>query len=170
MTTILYAQPYQIGVEGFCFSDFDDYETKQATIKDSFGQPVEEFEIQFIDGGQLSQEVFEAWPVTQANLTSYFDALEDWDEEQKIRFIVAVQSGCYGADEAANDPDSFDLDLYRVDSLRDLAMEFVEEGLFGEIPENIRFYLDYDAIARDLDIDGYTEIIVAGERLIYRCG
>ncbi|MFV0552106.1 MAG: antirestriction protein ArdA [Anaerorhabdus sp.] len=52
--------------------------------------------------------------------------------------------------------------------MRYLAMRFVDDGLFGEIPEELRFYIDYEAIARDLAVD-YSETEIAGTRLIYRC-
>ncbi len=52
--------------------------------------------------------------------------------------------------------------------MQELAQQFVEEGLFGEIPEKIQHYLDYDAIARDLSMD-YSEITIAGTHYIYRC-
>ena len=51
--------------------------------------------------------------------------------------------------------------------MRELAEQFVDEGLFGEVPESFQFYIDYDAIARDLAVE-YSEIRIAGERLIYR--
>lgn len=60
--------------------------------------------------------------------------------------------------------------IYRgwVNSLKELAEQFVDEGLFGDIPTSIQSYLDYDAIARDLGCD-YSETEIAGVRLIYRC-
>ncbi|MGH1353950.1 MAG: antirestriction protein ArdA [Thalassovita sp.] len=64
-------------------------------------------------------------------------------------------------------PDHHGIDFYYVETLRALAEQFVEEGLFGDIPEHLQFYIDYDAIARDLACD-YTETTIAGERLIYR--
>lgn len=57
--------------------------------------------------------------------------------------------------------------MYHVDSVRELAEQFVEDGLFGDIPEQLQFYIDYDAIARDLAVE-YSEIDVADERLVYR--
>jgi antirestriction protein len=57
--------------------------------------------------------------------------------------------------------------VYHVDSVRELAEQFVEDGLFGDIPEQLQFYIDYDAIARDLAVE-YSEIDVADERLVYR--
>lgn len=41
------------------------------------------------------------------------------------------------------------------DSLEDFATECVEEGLFGSMPEAIEPYIDYKAIARDFDYEGY---------------
>jgi len=51
--------------------------------------------------------------------------------------------------------------------MRELAEQFVDDGLFGEVPEQFQFYIDYDAIARDLAVE-YSEVEIAGERLIYR--
>ncbi|MEM7069359.1 MAG: antirestriction protein ArdA [Pseudomonadota bacterium] len=169
MTIILYAQPYDISAEGFYFRSSEEYEKLAPTIENQFGDLVEEFELQFIDGGQLDCELAKAWGINQANFSQYFDAAEDWDEEDKIRFILAVDECGYDFDPENTSPDDFDVDIYRVDSMRDLAIEFVDEGLFGEIPERFQCYLDYDAIARDLQVE-YSEAIIAGERLIYRCG
>ncbi len=63
----------------------------------------------------------------------------------------------------------FDVDIYHVDSMKELAEQFVDEGLFGDIPDHLANYIDMDAIAYDLAMD-YTETEVAGERLIYRGG
>ncbi len=52
--------------------------------------------------------------------------------------------------------------------MRELAQQFVDDGLFGEIPERIQGYLDYDAIARDLAMD-YSETNIAGTKLVYAC-
>ena len=43
----------------------------------------------------------------------------------------------------------------------------MEDGLFGDIPERLAGYIDYDAIARDLAMD-YGETTIAGTSLIYR--
>ncbi|MEP3346296.1 MAG: antirestriction protein ArdA, partial [Litoreibacter sp.] len=58
-------------------------------------------------------------------------------------------------------------DIYHARSMKDLAEEFVAEGLFGDIPDHLAHYIDYDAIARDLAVD-YSEVNVAGDFLIYR--
>ena len=61
------------------------------------------------------------------------------------------------------------MDIYEENSLKELAYAFVDEGLLGDIPDNLQCYLDYDAIARDLGVD-YAEIVIAGQPLIYRRG
>lgn len=43
------------------------------------------------------------------------------------------------------------------DSLEDLAYQLVDEGCYGEIPDSLRNYIDYEAIARDLGFDNYYE-------------
>ena len=162
------AQPYDISAEGFYFRDKEDYREKAAKARNSYGHPVEEFEIQFIDGGALDFDLSRAIDLNQANLAQFFTCAETCDEHDKIKIILAVGQ-CGYAFEPATDPDDFDVDIYRVDSMRDLAIEFVKDGLLGDIPEHLQNYIDYDAIARDLAVD-YSEAIIGGERLIYRCG
>lgn len=53
MTLILHAQPYDITAEGFYFRDAEEYYKNADELRNSEGGPVEEFEIQFIDGDSL---------------------------------------------------------------------------------------------------------------------
>ncbi len=164
----LYAQPYDISANGFFFESADEYKAKAAKAKNAYGWPVEEFEIQFIDGDTIDSELFKALGVHQGNFQAYFDAVESWSEDDKVRVIIAVGEAGYTFDLNTDTRDRFDIDLYEMDSLRDLAEHFVEEGLFGEIPESIQAYLDYDAIARDLGMD-YSQTTIDGTSYIYRC-
>ncbi len=165
--TQLHAQPYDISASGFYFESVEEYQNKAHANRNDYGDEVEEYEIQFIDGDELDCSLFKALSVHQGNFGDYFTACEDWDDDQKIKVIIAVGEAHYSFDPATDDPDDFDIDLYELDSLKELAEQFVEEGLFGEIAESIRFYLDYDAIARDLGID-YSEIRLNGTNYIYR--
>ncbi len=166
--TLFYAQPYNTSVEGFYFKSAEQYAEKSQDLTDPFGQPVEEFEIQFINGGQLACELFEAWRPGQSEVGTFIEACGDLSEEAFLTAIIALRDLGYRPADVLDDPDNLPITLYRVDCLKELAEQFVEEGLFGEIPERLDFYLDYGAVARDLSIDGYTETIVAGERLVYR--
>ena len=51
-----------------------------------------------------------------------------------------------------------DATFYPGYTLDQVAEELVDEGYFGEIPERIAYYIDYEAIARDLSIDNYYEV------------
>lgn len=169
MTTMLYAQPYDIEAEGFHFESAEDYARKAAGLLGRHGQPVEEFGIQFIDGEEIDAALAEAFGLHQGAVAAFFEKLEDWDDDQKLRAVIAVGECGYSFSLATCDPDDIDLDLYEVESLRELAEQFVDEGLFGEIPERLRFYIDHDAVARDLGLD-YSETVIAGRHLVYRCG
>ena len=168
MTITLYAHPYDLSATGFLFKSAEEYAAKAAQAVNDHGQPAEEFEIQFIDGEALDAAVAEAVGLHQGDIAAFFVAVEEWDDHQKRVVIIAVGECGYSFDLAKDNPDAFDLDIYEGMSLRDLAEHFVEEGLFGEIPERLAFYLDYDAIARDLAVD-YAETEIAGIRLTYRC-
>jgi len=164
--TRLYAQPYDITATGFSFEDAEDYARKAEALRNDYGEPVEEFEIQFIDGNGIDAVLAKAWNLSQCNLSQFLEAALDWSEDQKLHFIVAVGECGYSFDPEDVDPYDFDVDLYHVDSLRDLAEQFVDEGLCGDIPEHLAFYIDYEAIARDLAVD-FSMIDIDGGRLAY---
>jgi len=166
--TQLFAQPYDISATGFYFQTLEEYEEKAAKTKNDYGQPVEDYELQFIDGESIDAKLFEALGVNQCNFPQFLDACDQWDEGQKQKVILSVGECGYSFDLKSGDPDDFDVDIYELDSLRELAEQFVDEGLFGEIPKHLENYLDYDAMARDLGMD-YSETTIAGKRLIYRC-
>ncbi len=168
MTLNFYAQPYDISATGFYFESVEDYTQKAIVLKNQYGDSVEEFEIQFIDGEIIDCELAKAWSVNQVNIEEFFDATDEWDDNQKIHYIIAVGECGYSHNQAKDDPTDIEIDIYELDSLKELAEQFIEEGLFGDIPERLQFYLDIDLIARDLGFD-YTETNIAGNNLIYRC-
>ena len=168
MELLFYAQPYDTSADGFFFKNAEDFDAQIENTKNSAGDPVEEFEIQFIEGAALDHELQRAWGLSQANIDAFIDAASSWDDDDKVRFTLAVgECGC-GFDPNIVDPIDFDVGIYRMDSMRDLAVEFVERGLFGDVPDHLQNYIDFDAIARDLEVD-YSEAVIAGERLIFRC-
>ncbi|MEO0959792.1 MAG: antirestriction protein ArdA [Pseudomonadota bacterium] len=169
MTTVLYAQPYDISATGFYFRTAEEYAAKAATARNDYGQPVEEFEIQFIDGDAIDAALAVALGIYIPKLTAFFEKVETWDDHEKLALIVAVAECGYDFDWDDGEPEDFDVDLYEGMSLRDLAEQFVADGVFGEIPERLAPYLDLDAIACDLGHD-YAETEVAGRRIVYRCG
>jgi len=168
MTVTLFAQPYDISATGFNFESVEDYDSQAARAVNDYGQQVEEFEIQFIESDEIDCQLAKAWSLHQGNFPAFFDAVDDWDDDHKCRYIIAVGECGYDHDEIANDPNGPEIDIYYVDNLRDLAESFVGEGLYGSIPEALQFYIDHDAIARDLAVD-FSETTIGGERLVYAC-
>ena len=163
--TQLYAQPYDISATGFYFETAEEYKKSVNALRNEYGDPVEEFEIQFIEGEFIDCDLAKAIGLNQANFARFFEIVDEWEKQQ---VILAVGECGYQFDDGTA-PDDFDIDVYDVNSMRELAEQFVEEGLFGDIPERLQFYIDYDAIARDLAVE-YSEAVIANSRIIYRCG
>ena len=46
-----------------------------------------------------------------------------------------------------------DVEIYECNSFTELAEQFIDDGLFGEIPTNLVNYIDYESIGRDLSFD-----------------
>lgn len=84
-------------------------------------------------------------------LHNKLDDLADY-EIKKISFLTDCQG--YSLEDAIDQIE--DCTIYEDTSFTDLAYDMVEEGLFGDIPAHLANYIDYDAIARDLQYD-YTE-------------
>lgn len=166
--TTYYAQPYDISATGFYFEDASSYLAKIETITNDYGDPVEEFEIQFIDGETIDVKLSNAIGLDQCTILKIMECIDDWSAEQKLKVIIAIGESGYSFDFKSSVPEDFDIDLYTDMTLRDLAYIFVDEGMFGDIPANIIAYLDFDLIARDLGHD-YTETTIAGVNYVYRC-
>lgn len=163
----LHAQPYDITANGFYFESLEEYADKASNNRNDYGDPVEEYEIQFIDGDHIDCDLAKAWRINQANIGPYFEACESWGDHDKTVFIIAVGEAGYSFDPDSVSPSGFGVEIYHVGSLKELAEQFVDEGLFGDIPDHLANYIDLHAIAHDLAHD-YTETEIAGERLIYR--
>lgn len=164
MTIKLYAQPYDICATGFYFENAEDYDRLAAENRNDFGQMVEEYEIQFIDGDDLDAALANAYGLNQVNFRRFLQMAESNSDDEKRSFIIAVGECGFSIDSA----DSINVHIYPDLNMRELAEQFVDEGLFGDIPANLACYIDYDAIARDLAMD-YTETEIAGQLLIYWC-
>ncbi len=78
--------------------------------------------------------------------------LSEYDQERVMYLINTI---CLDKEEALRQCD--DVTYYPDMTVEDVARELVEEGIFGEIADNIKCYFDYEALARDLAIDGYHE-------------
>ncbi|MDB2562696.1 antirestriction protein ArdA [Sulfurimonas sp.] len=80
--------------------------------------------------------------------------LESLNEYDMKRY-TALRGHGYSHEEALKAYE--DVDLYEDTTLPELAEQFVDDGLYGEINDSIKNYIDYEAIARDLAYD-YNEV------------
>ena len=85
----LYAQPYDLDAQGFYFTSFEDYETKYNKNCNVYGQPVEEYEIQFIDGSAINCALFDA--VGSYNLKAYYKVVNIWSDWEKVPLIISYK-------------------------------------------------------------------------------
>ena len=66
MTMTLHAQPYDLAAAGFHFENAEEFQAKSRALRNDYGEPVEEFEIQFIDGEDVDCQLAKAIGVNQA--------------------------------------------------------------------------------------------------------
>lgn len=147
--TTLFAQPYNMDACGFYFHSAEEFEAKAEALRDRYGNPVEEFEIQFINGDDA--ELFEACGIGQANLSVWFDDIEGMDEREKIALCFLAGALGYSLDNAMDKVE--DVILFHGDA-QEAAEELFDECYAHAIPENLRFYFDMEKFARDLEIGG----------------
>ena len=138
--TVFYAQPYDISSGSFYFSNIEEYDIRYSKCHNSYGGQVEELEIQFIDGEFIDTQLCEVLGIHQGNISNFIDAIDEWEEYEKQALIIAVGECGYHFDIADNDLSVIEnVDIYQVDTLRELAELFVDEELYGEIPESLQF-------------------------------
>ena len=86
------------------------------------------------------------------------------DQNDLIKMVLMLDDG--------NDLDYIfsnydDCSIYEVNGYTELAEQFCDEGLFGDIPEHLTNYIDYEAMGRDLRYD-YSEGKVDATTYFYR--
>lgn len=147
--TTLFAQPYNLDSVGFYFDSLESFTSQSANLTDSYGQPVEEFEIQFIDGEDY--QLFEACGINQANLSVWFDEIDCLSDYEKTALYFLCNCQGYHLENALQKLDEVSLSE---STLQESAEEFFDEIYLPEIPESIRFYIDYEKFARDCELGG----------------
>lgn len=147
--TTLFAQPYNRDAQGFYFHDAEEFETKSENLLDRFGCPVEEFEIQFIDGDDAA--LFESCGIDQCNLATWFDEIEVLDDHEKIALYLLTGELGYSLDDAINKID--EVSIFHGDA-QEAAEELFDDCYAHAIPDNLRCYFDIEKFARDLEIGG----------------
>ena len=141
MTTVC-AVPYDTSAPAFYFNSLEDYQQQYAKQL-----PVEEYEMQFIDGD--NPQLFNEALICQASIDVWFDALKDVQDDSDhgiaIRYLLSLG---YSLSEALDHAD--DVQVYR-GKASDFAYDLYSDT---DIQPHLLNYIDYNAIARDLELGG----------------
>lgn len=146
--SVYFARPYSLCATGFYFTTLADYHVKADACRDDYGQPVEEFELQYIDGD--AHQLFNALSVNQATLSAWFELIDALDPTED-RYLVAcnlADEGCT-IGELADRWDDFT--IYH-GTAEDYARDMIE--YCEDLPERIAYYVDYQMMGRDMVIGG----------------
>jgi antirestriction protein len=108
----------------------------------------EEVEIQFIDGDCGLSKLASAAGIDQSTVTLWFEELDDLDTLENDQICFLLDCG-HDLEDALTRHEY--VNIFH-GTAADYARELIEETT--EIPENLRYYIDYDAIARDMGYNG----------------
>ena len=95
-----------------------------------------------------------------SRLNELAEKLESYSEDDMLKFRILMHEGYDSRAIIDKGLDEFYVDIYDfsdntsfTDTYELLAIQFVDEGLYGDIPKNVENYLDYEKMARDLRMD-----------------
>lgn len=87
-------------------------------------------------------------------LNEMAEELDGLDDNEKEIIGVLLNEG-YSIDDAIEKKDDVII-YYNCNTMAEVAEEYAEQiGLLEEIPENLRYYFDFEAFGRDLEIEGH---------------
>lgn len=96
-------------------------------------------------------------------LNELAEAMEDFSDDDLLKLKFLAYEGYNERDVIDNGLETYEVDIYDystdtsfTDVYELLAIDMVNDGLFGDVPSNFENYIDYSAIGRDLSMD-YTE-------------
>ncbi|MBT3039180.1 MAG: antirestriction protein ArdA [Candidatus Thiodiazotropha sp. (ex Codakia orbicularis)] len=148
--TTFYAQPYSVDHTGFYF---DSMEAFDAGMEKLNARGCEEVEIQYIDGECGLSRLASAAGIDQGSVALWFEELENLDNMETDQLCFLLDRG-FDLEDALS---RFEYVNIFYGSVEDYARELIEETT--DIPDNLRYYIDYEAIARDMGYNGEIEEI-----------
>ena len=164
----LYANPYDMDATGFYFSTLEEYNAKAKVNFNRYGQFVEEYMIDSIDGTLLELELASAIGLAQYNFAAYLEACDEWSDDEITRACVVfsenITNECFTKYDRT---DGDDIILHHCESFTELAEQMVDDGCYGDIPDHLAGYIDYQAIGRDLRDNGMSKVEVGNSTYIY---
>lgn len=118
------------------------------------GTTYEEYAIHDYESDIEGVEISEYADIYELNeLAEQLDALTAYEKEHLSAYIEAHCANlAYALEHFENT--SFYPDM----TMQEVAEALINDGCFGDIPASIANYIDYEAIARDLRCEDYTEV------------
>jgi hypothetical protein len=145
--TTLYAQPYSLAHVGFYFTSLEEFEAGMDKLRK---QGAEEVELDYTDGDDYA--LFNAAGVNQGNIGEWFklrDELEDYQLPALFYLLDNMGDTMAEALEHLDDVSVFE------GNAQDYVHEYIEDtGMLDALPEQLRYYFDYEAFARDMVLNG----------------
>jgi hypothetical protein len=145
----LYANPYDTSADGFYFGSAEEFEEKfNANL------PVEEYEIDFIDGTSEEAALFKVSSVNQATLAEWFDGMDQLKDYEMAAAYFLLDHGMVGSfSEAVEKADQLS---FREGNAKEYVEEFISDmgGPTALSKETLEQYFDYDSYAHDMELNG----------------
>lgn len=139
---------YNAGSIKGAWLNLEDYASKEAFLEACADLHKDEADPEF-----MFQD-FEGFPRSLYSESSVSDALWDWlalDEDDR-ELLAVYQDNVDGDADIEKARENY---AGKYDSEKDWAENFLEDsGMLQEIPENLRYYFDYEAYARDARMGG----------------
>ena len=137
------------------FSDFDEFAEACQKLHEDEEDP--EYMVQDSEGEAWEEKLYHESGI--AWVSEWYEVSDELcrstiDDDVFSAYVEAT--GCNVEADAVGEAE----EAYRghfSDGLEGYVEEALDEGLFGDIADNIRCYIDTAAIARDLQCDGYYE-------------
>jgi hypothetical protein len=149
-----YVNPYNMSATGFYFETYEELEEKAAKLVDDFGCPIEEFEIEPIDGTQAEMQLAEAANVDPCNIESFIEFINEPEESWPTVYYLMDNLGLSLSDALNKIGDCTVIKS----SIEDYAVEFVSDCYLCVLDKDsiqfIESYFDYDKLADDLRANG----------------
>ena len=163
MSNSYHANPFDLSASGFYFDDYSSYLTQAKKHKNQYGDPVDEFEIENING--TNYQLFNALGINQANLKEWFTDFEQLDGDDLIKAVYLAEYT--GADISDILDNLDDVSLFE-GTATEFAEEYIDDcGLLSELPEHLHYYFEVEAFARDMVLSGdITEVEIMNTHYI----
>lgn len=141
---LYYAQPYDTSGTGFYFTDWIDFCEKINA------NHCEEFELQYINGDD--GDLFHVCGIGQSNIDLWLDLVGQMPDHEKVSLYYLTDILGYSFEEAIEATDDYPV---TEGVAKDYAEEYIEStGMLDALPEQLRYYFDVDAFARDVELNG----------------